>query len=190
MSHLFAVNKNNYSCALHSFTLWMMPLQLVESEMMMKRCVRGGRKKTPINRRRGLLQGHHEYEHWLHHAIITKLLAVPRRMRGLDRADTTHLNHWPLPPAVLRLSTYEGCAAKDHLTITPVSMTQDQGGCREKERREGGKVSGILPAKWFEVMFDNELWICEMCHGYICIYCFNYIWIFWFVRTSWCRAVS
>lgn len=131
------------------------------------------KKKTSIRRRRGLLQGYHEYEHWLHHAIITKLPAVPWRMRGLDWADSTHLNRWPLPPTALRLSTYESCAAKDHLTITPVSMTQDQGGCREKEQREGKKVSCIWPAKWFEVMFDNELWVCEMCRGWICIYRFT-----------------
>lgn len=96
-------------------------------------------KKTSISRRRGLFQGYHEYEHWLRHTIISKLLAVSWRMRGLDRADLTCLNHWPLPPTVLRLSTYESCAAKDHLTITPVSMTQDQGGCSEKEQREGKK---------------------------------------------------
>ena len=139
-------------------------------------------KQTSCRRRGDLLQGYHEYEQCLHHAIITKRLPPPRSMRGLDRADSTHLNRWPLPPTALRLSTYERCAAKDHLTITPVSMTQDQGGCREKERWEGAKVSSILPAKWFEVMFDNELWVCGMrLDLHISL---HYIWIFRFGRQS------
>lgn len=38
---------------------------------------------------------------------------------------------------------------KDHLTITPVSMTQDQGGCGEKGQRGRGQVEvwSILPGK-------------------------------------------
>lgn len=134
-------------------------------------CERGTekKKKTSINRRRVLLQGHHEYEHRLHCAIISKLLAVPWRMRGPDRVESTHLNRRPLPPTVFRLSTYESRAAKDHLTITPVSVAQDQGGCGEKEEREAKEISGVLPAKWFEVMFDNELLVCDMCRGRIYI---------------------
>lgn len=46
----------------------------------------------------------------------------------------------PLPPTTLRLSTDESCAVKDHLTITPVSVTQDQGGCREQEHWEGERI--------------------------------------------------
>lgn len=158
----------------------------------MKRCVRAGRKKdTSICRRRVLLQGYHEYERWLHHAIIAKLLTVPPRMRG---PDSTHLIHCPLPPTGLRLSTYESCPAKDHLTITPISTTQDQEGAmrrkgRERARGVGGGVSSILPAKWFEVMFDNELWVWEMCRGHICIYRSATFEYFGFGRPFWCRAV-
>lgn len=61
-------------------------------------------------------------------------------MRGLGRADSTHLNRWP-SPLPLRSSSPRMRAAqqKDHLTITPVSTTQDQGGCGEREADEGGR---------------------------------------------------
>lgn len=41
-SHEFALNTNDYSCALHSFNLVQ---QFVECKMMMERCVRAVRKK-------------------------------------------------------------------------------------------------------------------------------------------------
>lgn len=133
-SHNFAVNKNN--CALHVLSE-RGPCSLLNVKWWWRdvsaRRKKRKKEKTSTRRRRGLLQGYHEYEHWLHHAIITKLLTVPRRMRG---PDSTHLNRCPLPPTGLRLSTYESRPAKDHLTITPVSVTQDQGGCWEKGQGE------------------------------------------------------
>lgn len=132
----------------------------------------GGKKNPTFFRwRRGLLQGHHEYEHWLHHAIITKLLTAPRRMRG---PDSTHLSRSPLCPAGLTLSIYESCSAKYHLTMTPISVTWDQGGCWEKEQRVCvGMCLVFCQQWWFEAVFGNELWVCEMCHGNICIHRFT-----------------
>lgn len=143
--------------------------------MMMKRCMRAGRKKNII------------------FLLFAGEEACLRVIMNMNTDSTMQLSpnywlrpegweHWTRPtstavlspPTGLRLSTYESRPAKDQLTIIPVSMTQDQGGCREKEQRErGAKVSSILPAKWFKVMFDNEFWVCEMCHGCICIYRFT-----------------
>lgn len=105
--------------------------------------------------------------------LSTKLLAAPWRMRGLDQTDSTHLIRWPLPPTGLKLSKCESYAAKDHRTITPISMTQDQGGCREKEWRGGEKYLAhcVLAAKWFEVIFWE--WA-TVCYSYICICHFEF----------------
>ena len=105
----------------------------------MYRRVRVHRQKTSIWGMKGPASG----SSWIwtlnmiHHAIITKLPAVSWRIRGLDQMDVTLLSQWPPPHTSVRLSTYESCAAKDHLTITAVSVTQDQGGSREQKWWEG-----------------------------------------------------
>lgn len=130
------------------------PPQLVGCTEM-RECWQKEKKETRIRRRRGLLEGYHEYEHWLHHAIITKLLAAPWRMRALD---STHLSCCPPSLTGLRLSTHEGCPAKDRLIITPVSKIKEAAG-RKSSERGGSKV----PAKWFKVMFDNEFQVTFAC---------------------------
>lgn len=139
---------------------------------MMKRCECGWEKKTSICRRRDLLQGYHEYEHWLHHAIITKLLAVPWRMRGLGPSGLDPRQPLASPTHYAQtLRIWELCSKGPSDNYTRQHDTRSRRLSRERAER-GEKVSSILPAKWFEVMFDNELWVCEMCRGWICRYRF------------------
>lgn len=83
--------------------------------------------ETCIRRWGGLLQGYHEYEHWLHHAIISKLVhCAPKAERTILEPTSTAVLSLPPgsdPPHMRAVQP------KDHLTITLVSMTQDQGGC-------------------------------------------------------------
>lgn len=87
---------------------------------------------------------------------------------------STHLNRWPLPPTALRLSTHESRAARAIWQLHPSAwhkikeVVERKSRERESERGRENEREG----KWFEVMFDNELWVCGMCRGNICMCCF------------------
>lgn len=134
--------------------------------------------ETCIRRWGGLLQGYHEYEHWLHHAIISKLLLVPQRQRG---PHSTHLNRCPLPPTGLRPSTYESCPTKgpsDNYTRQHDTRSRRLRVERAERERAGwgmeyfaGKVIWSNVWQW-AVGLWNVPWLhlhVSLCH----------IWIFW-----------
>lgn len=115
--------------------------------------------------------------------------------KGWEGHTRLRLSRCPLPPTELRPSTCESRPPKERLTITPVSVTQDQGACREKgpeRQRPGWCAQYFAGGKWFQLMFDNEQQLFrEMCRGHICMYrlaTFEYFWVR--PRRRWAACTS